>query len=290
MKKRFINYITYQKRFSPHTITSYANDLDQFDIYFSDLYACSVEEANEIMIRSWVMYAFDKGLAAKTINRKISTLKSFFRYLQTYEGYEKNPAAHVPVPRISQEIPVFLTEEQMKGILSEEFFENTFEGIRDHLIFELFYQSGIRLSELVNLKTENIDFNNKTIKVLGKRRKERIVPVSDNLVQYLKIYLEERNKIATETNFVFVTVKGKQAYDKLVYRIVNKHLLRVATLKKASPHVLRHTFATHMLNRGADINAVKALLGHASLSATQIYTHNTMDKIKSIYKQAHPRA
>jgi integrase/recombinase XerC len=245
------------------------------------------------MVRTWIVSLIEQDISARSVNRKLSTLKSYFKFM-TKEGLvQENPMPKIQSPKTSKKLPVFVDNESMETLFSAEIFSDDFEGIRDRLILEMFYMTGIRLSELINLKDPDIDFYQQNIKVLGKRNKERLIPVSSGLIDSIKKYLEIRNKSieAVEQNdYFYVTIKGKKLYEKLAYRIVNSYLGKVSTLKKKSPHVLRHTFATHMLNNGADLNAIKEILGHSSLAATQVYTHNTIEKLKNIYNQAHPRA
>jgi len=234
----------------------------------------------------------ERDFSSLTINRKISTLKTFYKFL-IREGYVTiNPMDKVTAPRLSKKIPTFVDEQHINNLLDDFSFGDDFPGIRNKTIIEMFYNTGMRLSELIELKTADVNLIEGTIKVLGKRNKERIIPIHQSFVNTLKQYLEKKDAQypSLQHNYFFVTDKGNKLYEKFVYRIVNKYLKYVSTIEKKSPHILRHTFATHLLNKGADLNAIKELLGHANLSATQIYTHNTFEKLKSIYKQAHPRA
>ncbi len=234
----------------------------------------------------------NKKLSKNSIHRKISSAKSFYKFLLK-EGYISiNPVQGLILPKKERNLPVFLTEKQINHFVDDISFPKNFNGYRDHLMIEMFYQTGIRLSELVNLETKNVDLIQDTIKVIGKRNKERIIPIQNGLKTLINIYVNEKANLKSiaSPKYFFVTEKGSAIYSKLVYRVVNKYIQQVSTAKKKSPHVLRHTFATHMLNNGADINAIKELLGHASLSATQIYTHNTIEKMINIHKKAHPRA
>jgi integrase/recombinase XerC len=290
----FINYLKFEKRYSPHTITAYTKDLDQFDSFLKSEY--DVLNANEVsyqMVRSWIVGLIEQDISARSVNRKLSTLKSYFKYLTKEELIDENPMPKVQSPKTSKKLPVFVDRESMETLFSEEIFSSDFEGIRNRLIIEMFYMTGIRLSELINLENSNIDFYQQSIKVLGKRNKERIIPISAELIDSIKKYIEIRDKnveVTEQNDYFYVTIKGKKLYEKLAYHIVNLYLGKVSTLQKKSPHVLRHTFATHMLNNGADLNAIKEILGHSNLAATQVYTHNTIEKLKNIYKQAHPRA
>jgi len=242
------------------------------------------------MIRSWMVFLMENKISARSINRKLTTLKSFYKFLIREGILETNPLLKIISPKTAKRLPVFIEREKMELLLDSDSWPEGYPGMRDKLIVEMFYSTGIRLSELVNLKVEDIDFQKSTIKVLGKRNKERLIPFSKKLDVLIRDYLQLKDR---EFNFcpeLFLTNKGRKIYPKLVYLIVCSHLKDVTTLDKKSPHVLRHTFATHLLNNGAELNAVKELLGHANLSATQVYTHNTIDKLKRIYKQAHPKA
>ncbi|MCF8232891.1 MAG: tyrosine-type recombinase/integrase [Bacteroidales bacterium] len=291
MNKGFFEYIEYQKRYSPHTLTSYKNDLGQFGEFLAETYEENPEDATFPMIRSWVVDLIEKSYATTSIHRKISCIKAFYNYLRKQNHREDNPARNIQLPKKPKQLPVFLTETQSHNLLDEITFAEDMEGLRDKAILELFYSTGIRLNELINLKDYDVNYSAQIIKVTGKGKKQRVIPISDRLLRIIKNFQEKKAAVLENTSsHLFVTNKGYQTYSKLIYRIVNKYLKQVSTAEKKSPHVLRHTFATHMLNNGADINAVKELLGHASLSATQVYTHNTVERIKSIYKQAHPRA
>ena len=287
----FCDYITHQKRYSTHTVTAYKKDLEQFQLFLNQQYEISIaKEVSSIIIRSWIVELIEKEISPRSINRKISTLKSFFKYLLKNGLTDTNPLLKVITPKTPKRLPVFIGENEMKNLFQEVEYSNDFEGIRDQLILELFYSSGIRLSELVNLQINSINLSTKTIKVLGKRNKERIIPINENLIELIINYLKQRDKKETKNSYFFTTKKGEKTYSKLIYRIVNKYLNMITTASKKSPHILRHTFATHMLNNGADLNAIKEILGHANLSATQVYTHNTIEKLKNIHKLAHPRA
>ena len=287
----FCDYITHQKRYSTHTLTAYQNDLEQFQLFlFKQYNLTQSKEVTSLIIRSWIVELMEKEISPRSINRKISTLKSFYKYLLKNNIVENNPLLKVVTPKTAKRLPVFIGENEMANLFNEITFNADFEGIRDQLIIELFYSSGIRLTELINLNLNSVNLPSKTIKVLGKRNKERIIPIHENLIQLIINYLNEREKKELKNNYFFITNKGEKTYPKLVYRIVNKYLSMITTVSKKSPHILRHTFATHMLNNGADLNSIKEILGHANLSATQIYTHNTIEKLKNIHKQAHPKA
>ena len=291
MYQNFIQYLEFEKRYSPHTITAYQHDLEQFYAYLMNTYEIDkTKEIKHIHIRSWMVSLMEQSVTPRSVNRKISTLKSYYKFLLRQDVITENPMLKILLPKMPKRLPVFLPEDKMNQLLDIDFGEG-FIGKRDKLILELLYGTGIRLSELVNLKKKDVNTYDSTIKVLEKRNKERIIPVHNSLVNLIVEYKEEIEKMSlnTEDHF-FVTEKGDKVYPKLVYRIVNGYLGNVTTIDKKSPHVLRHTFATHMLNNGAELNAIKEILGHSSLSATQVYTHNTIEKLKHIYKQAHPKA
>jgi integrase/recombinase XerC len=291
---RFLDYITFEKRYSQHTIDAYRSDLEQFSDFISLQYDLhDIDKVDHQVIRSWIVSMMDKKITARTVNRKITTLKSYFKFLIKEGEIKENPMNRVVAPKTSKRLPVFVEQESMNKLFDEIDFGEGYPAVRDRMIIELFYATGMRLSELVNLKETDIDLFNNVLKVTGKRNKQRIIPFSGNLVGLLKDYLEVKKKTfqGNEQNVqLFVTNKGDGIYPKMVYRMVNHYLNLVTTISKRSPHVIRHTFATHMLNNGADLNAIKEILGHANLAATQVYTHNTIEKLKSIYKQAHPRA
>lgn len=289
--EKFIHYISFEKRFSKHTIIAYKNDLEQLLAYLNQVYSISrLEEINHAIIRSWMVYMIEEGILARTINRKITTLKTFYKFLKKDGVNVENPLLKIQTPKTSKRLPVFVEKDQMRDLLDKIKYPDTFDGIRDKLIIELFYATGIRLSELIGIKEKDVDFSNSSIKVLGKRNKERIIPISKEIFAHINHYLNEKTKIGRAEDYLFVLFNGKKMYPKKVYSSVNQYLSLVTTLDKKSPHVLRHTFATHLLNNGADINVIKELLGHSSLAATQIYTHNTIEKLKNIHKKAHPKS
>ncbi len=286
----FCNYLTHQRRYSIHTIIAYKNDLEQFQFFLTQHYQINkVNEVSSTIIRSWIVQLIEEEITPRSITRKISTLKSFYKYLLKTNVVKNNPLLKVVPPKMASRLPVYVAENEMNILLNEISFDTDFEGCRDQLILELFYSTGIRLSELIGLHTSSVDFNNSSIKVLGKRNKERIIPLNKKIYTVLLNYIKLRDEIGFTSDLFFLTKKGEKMYPKLVYRIVNCYLSKVTTLSKKSPHVLRHTFATHMLNNGAEINSIKEILGHANLSATQVYTHNTIEKLKNIHKQAHPK-
>jgi integrase/recombinase XerC len=286
-KNNFLKYIEFEKRYSKHTLTSYNTDLTQFFNFLHDEYEISdISEVSHQIIRSWISSMLDSGISSRSVNRKITTLKSFYKYLMQEDEVSENPTQKIISPKNAKKLPVFVEKSKMDELLSEIEFPDTFEGERDKLIIDVFYMTGMRLSELLGIRKEDINFSKSSIKVLGKRKKERIIPLSINLLNQLKKF-SEKHKI---NSYFFVNFERNKLTSKNIYNIVNKYLGMVSSLEKKSPHILRHTFATHMLNNGADINAIKEILGHANLSATQVYTHNTIEKLKTIYKQAHPRA
>jgi len=288
----FLQYIRYIKHYSSHTVLAYQKDLEQFFIFCS--YGPDSDEGliDHHQIRSWIIHLMETGHTAGSTNRKISSLRSYFRFLLKEGVVKVNPVTRVLTPKAGKKLPVFVNEQQMGNLLDHVSFGTDFTGTRNRLMIETFYQTGMRLSELINLGVHDVDYAQRTVKVLGKRNKERIIPVSPEYLVILQEYLAVRNNESAPTteDRLFITLSGVRLYPRLVYRVVRHFLSLVTTADKKSPHVLRHTFATHMLNRGADLNAIKELLGHANLSATEVYTHNTFEKLKSVYKQAHPRA
>jgi integrase/recombinase XerC len=293
--KRFLSHLQYEKRFSAHTLKAYDSDLSQFFTYLHKEYgATAVPDITHFFIRSWIVSLIDSGVAPRSVNRKITVLKSFFRFLLREKVVEHNPMVRIQSPKVGKRLPAFIDEKKMELLFDEIKFEEGFRGARDRTMLELFYGTGMRLSELIGLEMQDVNFSDQSVKVLGKRSKERIIPLSNSLVHSLKEYIPVRNGFLLEngkecTSFFFENRCNKM-YPKFVYRIIKKYLGQVTTGDKKNPHVLRHTFATHMLNNGAEINAVKEILGHSSLAATQVYTHNTIEKLKNIYKQAHPKA
>ncbi|MEI6883436.1 MAG: tyrosine-type recombinase/integrase [Bacteroidota bacterium] len=291
MKDRFLAYIQYEKRYSPHTVTAYRTDLDQFFIFLSAQYQITdIAHVDHYMVRSWLVFLIEQGDSPRTVNRKLTSLKSFYRFLMKEGTLASNPMRKVIAPKAPKRLPEFVETGNMSLLIDQMAGVEGFSGMRDRIILEMFYNTGMRLSELLYLKESGIDFKSDTIKVLGKRNKERIIPFTKKFGVLLKDYILEKEKCFGQHEDMFLTDSGRKMYPKLIYLIVRRNLSGVTTLDKKSPHVLRHTFATHLLNNGAELNAVKELLGHANLAATQIYTHNTIEKLKRIYKQAHPRA
>jgi integrase/recombinase XerC len=286
----FLDYIKFEKRYSQHTLISYQNDLGQFFAYLSSQFdSPALPDITAPFIRSWLaeLKGIEK-LTAKTINRKISTLKSFFKYQLKKGAIKVSPMTTITAPKAGKRLPQFVKESEIETLFNHVDFTDDWKARTSRLILLLFYSTGIRLSELINLKESQVDGYNRQIKVLGKGNKERVIPVSAEVINDLQAYIAESP--AKEVPNVFVNEKGKPLYPRYVYNAVKKYLSAVTTLDKKSPHILRHTFATHLMNNGADLNAVKELLGHSSLAATQVYTHNTIEKLKDVFKKAHPKA
>lgn len=292
-KESFLQYLQTEKRYSPHTIRSYSNDLDQFILFLSvNNMPADPAEITSHQIRAWIVNLMDKGITSVTVHRKISCLRVFFRYLRKEEIIKGDPLEKVVLPKRKKTLPVFVGEEALDKLLDNSDFGSDFSGIRNRTIIEMLYLTGMRRAELIGLHIYDVDLHESTVKVTGKRNKQRIIPLTRPFTARLEEYLKARNVFAggSSSDWFFVTDKGNKLYDKFVYNLVRNYLSMVTTIEKKSPHILRHTFATHMLNRGADLNVIKEFLGHANLSATQVYTHNTFEKLKKIYKQAHPRA
>ncbi len=295
MVEAFLKYIQFEKRYSEHTLTAYKKDLAQFLTYLNDTYEMQEEDLgmiNHSIVRSWILELMEGGITPRSINRKIACLKSFFKYHVRVKNIQVNPMQRIVSLKTSKKIPEFVEESSIVKLLDHFEFESTFEGQRDRLIIEFLYSTGMRLSELLGIEEKDINLHDKKVKVLGKGNKERILPIPHNLILTIQDYLaHKKDEINCNlSNRLIVTNKGKDGYPGLVYRTVKNYLGKITTIEKRSPHVLRHTFATHLLNKGADLNAVKELLGHASLAATQVYTHNSIEKIRKAFEQAHPRA
>jgi len=289
----FIIYLTHEKRYSPHTVSSYETDLSQFEEYLNTAFNLSFSEVKHVHLRSFMVELMENKTSENTINRKISTLRSFYKFLLKENKIDQNPTALLKAPKIPKRIPVFVDSQKMDHLLdSGNYFDNSFPSQRDHLVIELLFGTGMRLAELISLKETDVDIYQGIIKVLGKRNKERIIPVNKQLINQLNSYIEQKKLQEFDNNLLnlIVTNTGAAAYPKLIYRLVTSYLSYISTNAKKSPHVLRHSYATSLLNGGADLNAIKELLGHASLSATQVYTHNSIERLKTIYKQAHPKA
>ena len=286
--KNFLNYLTIEKRYSVHTTVSYKNDLNQFNLYLSESYSgIEFQKVEMIHVRSYMVHLLESKLAKSTVARKVSSIKSLYKFMKKEQLISSSPIQLLETPKLDSRLPVFLKEEEVVNLFEEFKFEDSFSGKRDKMILYLFYQTGIRLSELIGLK--DVDVRNGELKVLGKRNKERIIPLSNNIQPLIDQYLNLKDELGFKKKYFFVTDNGNKLYEKFVYRKVNYYLSMVSSKQKKSPHILRHTFATHMLNNGADLNSIKEILGHENLSATQVYTHNSFQKLKSIHKQSHPR-
>lgn len=291
--KTFLSYLQFQKRYSPHTLISYKTDLEAFFKYLQDEYSVSMlADIKTSFVRSWLAALMQEGLSAKTVNRKISSLKSFFKYQLKQQAIPVSPMTGIISPKVSKRLPQYVEKKDINTLLQYVEFPDDWTGRTERLVLLLLYNTGIRQAELVGLKEKDISGSNSTIKVLGKGSKERIIPVNSQLLTLMQVYMARKETELAEYDRIhlLVTPSGKKLYPRYVYTIVHKYLSLVTTIDKKSPHVLRHTFATHLMNSGADLNAVKELLGHSSLASTQIYTHNSIEKLKDIHKKAHPKA
>jgi integrase/recombinase XerC len=286
----FLDYLSFEKKYSVHTVTAYKNDLISFRDFLVTTY--NQEELLAVhypQIRSWIVSLVDHKISNRTINRKVSSLKSFYKFLQKSEQIKINPLSKHTALKVAKKLQVPFTSKEINAVIENLNEEKDFTSVRNKLIVELFYSTGIRRAELINIKEKNISFSDSSIKVLGKRNKERFVPLLQSVVSTLKKYLELKKEFSIGLEELFITNKGNKIYETLVYRIINSYFRHVSSKVKKSPHILRHSFATHLLNEGADLNSVKELLGHSSLASTQVYIHNSLDAIKKVYNQAHPR-
>ena len=287
----FIEYVALEKKYSKHTITAYKNDL----ITFRDFCAITYNQ-NEIVsssypqVRSWIISLVDLGISNRTINRKVSSLKSFYKFLQKTKQIDSNPLIKHKSLKVEKRVQNPFSESEINQVINLLEENSDFESVRNKLMVELFYSTGIRRTELININLLSVNISGKLIKVLGKRNKERFVPILPSLIETIKTYLELRKDITTASDLLFITSKGNKVYETLVYRVINSYFSRVTSKDKKSPHLLRHSFASHLLNKGADLNSVKELLGHASLASTQEYTHNSIEEMKKEFNKAHPRA
>jgi len=290
--KAFTDYLLLEKKYSPLTINAYQKDLESFQEFNQEEFnEGDIKTVNYSQIRSWIIALVETGIVNRSINRKTSSLNTYYKFLLKTDSIEINPLAKHKALKTSKKIQIPFSENEISSVLDDFNFDDSFEGIRDKLIIELFYSTGIRRIELVQLKLLDIDLNSHTLKVLGKRNKERILPLLNTVIETIKNYLIKRQElqIINDKAYLFLTKKGVKIYETLVYRIINDYFSRASTKVKKSPHILRHSFATHLLNQGADLNAVKELLGHSSLAATQIYTHNSIAELKKVYAKTHPR-
>lgn len=287
----FLQHCRDEKKLSPLTINAYLMDLEQFSVFLKTTYTVeTIELADYQMVRSWIVTLSEEKLAKRSINRKLATLRAFYGFLAAKKKITANPMLRIVALKTDKPLPHYIEEKPMEKLLDEVVFDEGFEGQRDKITLELLYGTGIRLAELLGLTLNDVNFYEGQIKVLGKRNKERIIPITKGLQQQLQTYIEKRAIFAKATNSLIITDKGLPAYAMFVQRIVKRYLSYVTSLKQKSPHILRHSFATHLLNNGADLNAVKDLLGHSSLAATQIYAHNSVEKLKRVFQQAHPKA
>jgi len=289
---QFKNYLAYEKQYSLHTQKAYIRDLEQFDQFLQELYEISYDSVEHFHVRSWIVNMMQKGISARTINRKISVLRSYFGFLRKLGLREENPMLKVISPKIGKKLPAIVHTYQLDQLFQEITFPEGFEGIRDQLLLKILYGTGLRNSELVNLKVNDIDFANQRLKVLGKGNKERLVPLFPDLIDEIKMYLALRKDYFEKINEEYLLLKndGEKVYAKFVYNIVKKYLSQVTSLEYRGPHTLRHSFATHLCDEGADLSAIKNLMGHASLSSTEVYLHNSIEQLKRVYKNAHPKA
>ncbi len=289
----FLTYLQHEKRYSPHTIQAYRIDLLQFSDFLLTTFELEFKDAAYIHVRDFMVWLMDHGNSENSVGRKLSTLRSFYKYLIREQIVRVSPMSFARAPKVPKRLPVFVDDQKLDQLLdSKEFFDESFPSVRDKLVIETLFGTGIRLAELLSIKESDIDFYETSIRILGKRNKERVVPVSQSLMSQIKAYIDLKSlqNFNNKTGVLFVTNTGAVAYRTLIYKIVHRYLTYISTQEKRSPHVLRHSYATSLLNRGADLNAIKELLGHSSLAATQVYTHNSIERIKSIYKQAHPKA
>jgi integrase/recombinase XerC len=290
---KFLDHLTYEKRSSPHTIQAYRRDLEQFQAFLKErLDSDDLDAATDKAVRAWMMRLMEEGIGPRSVNRKLSALRAYYRFGRIVGTVSSDPTALVDPPKVPTRLPEFVEERRMRDLFQKTRWPAGFEGSRDRLVMEMFYGTGMRLAELLGLGTADIDLRSATVRVLGKRSKERIIPLTDGLVKMIKDYLPLREGLpptADGAQLLVLNAKGEPMPRRSVQNLVVHYLRQVTTQRKKSPHVLRHTFATHMLENGADLNAVKELLGHAGLAATQVYTHNTIEKLKKVHRQAHPR-
>ncbi len=286
----FLEYLSLEKKYSVHTVTAYKNDLISFrDFCVTEYNQENIIEIHYPQIRSWIVSLVDLQISNRSINRKISSLKSFYKFLQKTYQITENPLAKHKALKVAKKVQVPFSSKEINAVINNINSDTDFTSVRNKLIVELFYSTGIRRAELINIKQKNISFSDRTIKVLGKRNKERFVPLLQSVIETLKEYLELKKQFSIGLEELLITEKGNIIYETLVYRVINTYFSQVSSKVKKSPHILRHSFATHLLNEGADLNSVKELLGHSSLASTQVYTHNSLDEIKKVYNQAHPR-
>ncbi len=288
--QKFLQYLQYEKVYSSHTVLSYKNDIEQFKSFLLvEFSENDFSKAKAIQVRQWVVELMAKGTNPRSVNRKLSALKSFYKFLVREEIIHQTPTKNIILPKVTKPLPVFFKENEMEAVLNKVIVGDLFEDYRDRLIIDLFYESGVRVSELVAIKDADIDFHKNSLRVIGKRNKERHIPLGKHIMEMIAEYIQKRNSEIGKTEYLFVRKTGEATYARLIYNIVHNSMSQVSTQTKLSPHKLRHTFASTLLNNGADLNAVKELLGHGNLAATQVYTHTSFEQLKEIYKQAHPR-
>ncbi len=290
--REFLDYLQFEKKYSIHTIEAYEKDILDFSGFAQASFELEdINQVNYAIIRSWIVSLVESNISNRSINRKLSSLNTYYKFLQKIEAIETNPLAQHKALKVSKKVQVPFSETEIANVLENEFQGTDFESIRNLLMVELFYSTGIRRAELINIKLQDINSSTSTLKVLGKRNKERIIPLLSSVVGTVKTYLEVRDTLdaIVDRDYLFLTKKGVKIYETLVYRIINDYFSKTSAKVKKSPHVLRHSFATHLLNQGADLNAVKELLGHSSLAATQVYTHSSIAELKKVYANAHPR-
>ena len=293
--KAFTDYLLYEKKYSPLTVSAYQRDIEsllQFVNKTNNTNQITIESINYSQIRSWIVVMVEDGVSNRSINRKISALNTCFKFLIKVDAIQTNPLSKHKALKTSKKVQIPFSLDEVDIAIANIDGQDKFESLRNKLIVETFYSTGIRRSELIHIKLKDFDAVNKTLKVLGKRNKERIIPLIPSVIKTYKLYMEERNLVLNSSNnsYLFITSKGKKTYDTLIYRIINKYFKLISSKQKTSPHILRHSFATHLLNEGADLNAVKELLGHSSLSSTQVYTHNNIKELSKVYRSAHPRS
>ncbi len=287
----FLEYLSLEKKYSVHTIKAYRRDLISFQNFCIESYQQEkISDINYSQIRSWIVDLVERKVSNRSVNRKISSLKSFYKYLQKIKIIQNNPLSSHKALKTSKKIQVPFSIKEVNEVLSNIETEDSFESTRNKLIVALFYSTGMRRTELIQLKMNSINFSEKQLKVIGKRNKERLLPLLPSVLKSMHNYIKQRDLIDTSEDYLFLTSKGNKLYETLVYRIINNYFSNVSSKLKKSPHILRHSFASHMLNEGADLNSVKELLGHSSLASTQVYTHNSLEQLKKVYKQAHPRS
>ncbi|MGB6152908.1 MAG: tyrosine-type recombinase/integrase [Pricia sp.] len=290
--ERFIDYLSLEKKYSVHTVTAYKNDITAFQSFCLEMYDSSdIDDVQYPLIRNWIVNLVDAKISNRSINRKVASLKAYYKFLQGVGRIDANPLTKHRALKTSKKIEIPFSENEMQGVLSQMEYDDDFEGVRDRLIIELLYTTGIRRAELLNLKVTDVDLQGRILKVLGKRNKERFVPLLPVVVDSFRRYYEHRNALNVKVDeaYVFLLKSGYKTYDTFVYRVINSYFSKVSSKVKKSPHILRHTFATHLLNEGADLNSVKELLGHSSLASTQVYTHNSIAELKKVHASAHPR-